>query len=503
MKIFIYLLIITTLLTGCSKKENTKEIKQPEQTKITYTFPNEYEKRPISDITKTYKVEDNKNIEITESGIYKITGESENTEIIINVSDKDVVELVLSNVKITNKDKSVITITKTKETLITLDSKTNNSFTTKGDTESVINSESIINIGGSGTLNFNSNKKGIVSTKDIIFENGKVNITSKGDSIKSDGAIYFLDGTFNLSSNRDNIDTEKALLIKKGTFKLTTIKETKDEDDESRKGLKAEELIKIENGIFEINTFDDGMHSNNDLEINNGEYNIKTQDDGIHADNNLTLNNGTYNIIECREGIEGTIVTINDGSYKINSSDDSINSKAGTEEAEKTQKRNGNELVKMIINGGTITAIANGDVLDSNGDIYINGGNILLHGPSGSPTEGAIMASGTEYFKGGTMSLISLVGTRYTADTQPIIFISFVEEQKSGTKLIIKDENNKVINEIKTKHKYYEATFTSPELEIGKTYTIYQNDKKLIDVTLSKTITKKGADGKRYTGGYK
>ena len=80
---------------------------------------------------------------------------------------------------------------------------------------------------------------------------------------------------------------------------------------------------------------------------------------------------------------------------------------------------------------------------------------------------------------------------------------SFIKEQKKGTKLILKDENKKVITEIKTKQNYFEATFTAPELKIGSTYSIYQDDKKLIDITINNVVSKRGADGKRYTGGYK
>lgn len=511
-RLLIFILITSLLVTGCSKKEVEYQEQPKQQEEVTYTMPNAYDKRPTSDIRTNIKLSNkeikvtgegielnNKKIMITKSGVYEFCGISTNTEIVIDTKDNNLVEIVLNKVEITNEDTTIIKSLNSKETLITLIN--TNKLTSKKET--AIDSETILNIGGSGKLNITSSDKGIKSSKDIIIENSTINITSKEDSIKSDGSIYLLNGSYTLNSNRDAIQSEKALLINDGIYNIKTTTKEKNEDEESRKGFKAEQLIQIENGEFEFATIDDAINGKSDLIINNGIFKINTGDDGIHTDNNLTINNGNITINKCVEGIEGTIVEINGGTININSEDDSINAKAGTEEAKKSESKRGNELVKILINGGEITATAKGDALDSNGNVYLNGGTLKLHGPSGSMTEGAIMASGEVIFKGGNISLISLVGQKYYADSQPIIFISFIKEQKKGTKLILKDENKKVITEIKTKQNYFEATFTAPELKIGSTYSIYQDDKKLIDITINNVVSKRGADGKRYTGGYK
>ncbi|HAW15988.1 MAG TPA: hypothetical protein DCW41_04715, partial [Clostridiales bacterium] len=94
--------------------------------------------------------------------------------------------------------------------------------------------------------------------------------------------------------------------------------------------------------------------------------------------------------ITAAEGLEGTVVTVNDGDIYIAASDDGINAAQKSDEY--------SPLVE--INGGNITidmGAGDTDGIDSNGDITINGGTVSISGMS------AVDYDGTAQLNGGTL----------------------------------------------------------------------------------------------------
>ena len=281
MKKITLLLIFICILTGCKKAEEKTIKEQKEETKvITYKMPEKYESRPLTEEYKIITLD--KDVTITSPGTYFLTGKS--SDITITIDTSDTVELILSNLFITNTNKEIIKVKNTKELLITLNKK--NKLITN-DISTII-SEEIINIGGSGSLDIISNDTGIVSTKDLIIESGKLNITSTKEAIKSDKSIYIFDTNLKIETQEDSIKSKEAILIK--------------------------------NGKFNIKSGEDAIKTNWDLIIDNGKFDIKTVDDAIKSDNELIINDGNINILECNEGIESTKVKINNGNIKIKSS---------------------------------------------------------------------------------------------------------------------------------------------------------------------------------------
>ncbi len=154
-----------------------------------------------------------------------------------------------------------------------------------------------------------------------------------------------------------------------------------DKKDLSTKGIKASNQIIIDGGNVIINSYDDSLHSNistlenntnglGNIIINGGTLKFHSNDDGIHADNSVTINGGTINVEYSYEGIEGKVVTINDGNVSVYALDDGINGINTSNEA-------------IIINGGTLYIVAQGDGVDSNSKTSYNGivfagGNIVI-----------------------------------------------------------------------------------------------------------------------------
>ena len=163
-------------------------------------------------------------------------------------------------------------------------------------------------------------------------------------------------------------------------------------DGSSNKGIKASNII-LKKGSVEIDAQDDAVNADHTVSAEGGTYTLTAGDDGIHADESITLNGGAFTI-EAWEGLEATVITINDGDINISASDDGINA---------TPKVS-NMNCGLEIGGGTITVdMAQGDTdaLDSNGFLMINGGTIDLNAQSPFDYDGEeSLNSGTVYVNG-------------------------------------------------------------------------------------------------------
>ena len=151
-------------------------------------------------------------------------------------------------------------------------------------------------------------KNGISSDHYLEINGGTFTIeTETGDAIKSspddtdttsEGKIVINNGVFNIDCYEDAFTAKKVLHINDGTFDIKTEdgynSKTFDKDTMSAKGFKLSNNetgceIVIKNGNFKLNTPDDAFHSNGNLTVINGNFEIYSGDDGMHADFNLTL----------------------------------------------------------------------------------------------------------------------------------------------------------------------------------------------------------------------
>ncbi len=274
-------------------------------------------------------VADNKTIDITDAGVYTISGSAENCTIRINADDSAKVQLVLDGVSITNDDfpaiyvlsadKVFITTTDTENTLTV-----SGQFTSDGEnnTDAVIYSKDDLVLNGTGTLNVTSYYgNGITCKDDMKITGGTYNNKSALDAFEANDTISVCDGTFNITTNKDGFHCE---------------------NDE------AEGSITISGGTFTINGASDGIQACAVLQVDGGDFDITAS-----------------------EGLEATYIVINDGNITINASDDGINASTSTSAYE----------TAIVFNGGNVNvSMGQGDTdaIDSNGSIYVNGGTINI-----------------------------------------------------------------------------------------------------------------------------
>ena len=279
------------------------------------------------------------------------------------------------------------------------------------------------------------------------------------------------------------------------------------EGSESRKALKAKKQINIIGGEFTVNAEDDGVHSNGDIFISASKIYIETGDDGIHADGAIEVTGGGIIIPVCYEGIEGLSVTISGGDISITARDDAINAADSSVSSSAMGGRpmggggfQANSDIFVRISGGMIDLYGTHDGIDSNGNIFLEGGVLRISGPS-QGMEGAIDLDGGFLINGGELITAGSVMSSSSDSTQPLIIVSYSQQQSSGSVIAIKDANGGTLLEYTSKTTYSMSGFTSPSFKAGETYSLYIDGVKRCDITLSGIYTGISDDGSAYNGG--
>ena len=276
---------------------------------------------------KSITVSDDMTIDITEEGVYTISGTAENCTIRVEADENAKIQLVLDGVSITNNDFSAIYVVSADKVFVTTTNSENTltvsgQFTSDGDvnTDAVIYSKDDLVLNGTGTLNITSYYgNGITSKDDMKITGGTYSVKSALDAFEANDSISVSDGTFNITTNKDGFHCE---------------------NDES------EGTITISGGTFTING----------------------GSDGIQACALLQIDGGTMEITAA-EGLEATYILINDGNIDIYATDDGINASTSSDSYETAIEINGGNINVEVGQGDT-------DAIDSNGSIYVNGGTI-------------------------------------------------------------------------------------------------------------------------------
>lgn len=297
----------------------------------------------------SYTVNDGEDIEITEEGVYVISGNAANATIIVDADSEDKVQIVLDGVSITNDDfpaiyvksadKVFITTTESENTLavtgtITADGETN--------TDAVVFSRDDLVFNGLGTLTIDSTDNGIAGKDDIKITGGTLNITCESDAIEANDSIAIADGNITIITRNDGLKAEN------------------DEDDSTG-------FIYICGGTIDIQAADDAVHATTVLQIDDGDITV-----------------------DAAEGLEATYIQINGGNIEVNASDDGINA----------ANKSGAYRTVFEMNDGYVTVVmgtGDTDGIDSNGDLYINGGTVDI--TAQSPFD----YDGTGQYNGGTI----------------------------------------------------------------------------------------------------
>ena len=300
-----------------------------------------------------YTASDGQDINITEAGVYVISGTAKNVTITVEAADEDKVQIVLDKADITNETDPVIYVKSADKVFVTTKDTENTlavtgEFTADGDTntDAVIFSKDDVVLNGTGTLNIESSANGVTSKDDLKITGGTLNITSQEDALEANDSIAVADGNITISSQKDAMHAEN--------------------DEDNTVGY-----IYICGGTFKITASDDGIQGTTIVQIDGGDFDITSA-----------------------EGIEATQVEINGGTINIEATDDGIN---GSEKSTAVS-------VSVAINGGEINiSMGQGDTdaVDVNGDLSITGGTLNITAQSPFDVDGNVNFTGGTVIENG------------------------------------------------------------------------------------------------------
>ena len=274
-------------------------------------------------------LKDGTDVEITEAGVYVISGASSDASIIVNAADDAKVQLVLNGAEMTNDDTPCIYVKSADKVFVTTAEGTVNTLSVTGtftadgttNTDAVIFSKDDLVLNGLGTLEIYSSDNGIAGKDDIKITGGTLVIEAVDTAIEANDSIIAADGDLTLTAGNDGLHAEN------------------DEDDTVG-------YIYICGGSFDIDAGDDGIHATTIVQVDGGSITI-----------------------DAAEGIEGTYVQVNDGDIDISATDDGINAAAKSSAYSIMAEFNGGYVAISMGQGDT-------DAVDVNGDLYINGGTL-------------------------------------------------------------------------------------------------------------------------------
>lgn len=504
-------------------------------------------------------------LQIKKGGVYYLEGTIDDGQIYIDT--KDSVKLVLSNVNITNKTGPAIMIENANQVYIELTSDSVNYLTDgedyvvdeSGEPDGTIFSKDDLILDGTGKLVINANYADGIVSKDnlkiidgiyeinalddairgkdsLVIMDGSFMIESYGDGLKSTndkdsnlGYILIENGEFNIVATNDGIQAETDLVINDGTFNIKTGDGSSNSslenenwgfwgkspdnknminssNQDSAKGIKANNSIVINNGDFVIDSSDDAIHSNEAIGIANGNFTINSGDDGIHANKEIIIDDGNITINKSYEGIEAEIVTINNGMINVNASDDGLNAALGNDASSINNRPGMNNLenignAKIQINGGNIYVNARGDGIDANGSIYMTDGIVIVNGPVDNGN-GAIDYDKEFKITGGTLLASGsngMVQNLSNSSTQNSVMISFSKIINADELISIFDSEGNEIITYKSSKNYQNLVISSPNLELNQTYTIYIGGDSTSEETNGLYSTGNYKNGQEYT----
>ena len=273
--------------------------------------------------------EDGKIIDITEEGVYILSGSAENCTVRIDAGKDAKVQLVLDGAEIENDDFPAVYAVSADKVFVTTTAKESSLAVNKEfraddetNTDAVIFSKSDLVLNGTGTLTvYSAYGNGISCKDDLKITGGTYRVTSAKDAFEANDSLSVYNGDFTVKTNKDGFHCENS--------------------DDDTLGQ-----IYIAGGSFVIDSASDGIQGITYVQIDGGSFSITSS-----------------------EGIEATYVQINGGNITIDASDDGINASRKSTACDIVIEFNGGETTITMGQGDT-------DGVDSNGVIIVNGGTI-------------------------------------------------------------------------------------------------------------------------------
>lgn len=213
-------------------------------------------------------------VTIKSAGVYHLTGESSNGQVVVDSTKDDEIKLVLDNLNLTCINNAPIFVKQADEVIITLEAGTTNTITDgesydgldeEEEPNAAIFSKDGLVFNGEGTLNITSKyEDGIAGKDNLKIISGTINITSNDDGIRGKDSVIIKSGNINIEANGDGI---KATNVDSTDVGYVVIESGNVTIDAIQDGIQAESNLNIKDGTLDIVT---GGGSKNSSSYNEG-----------------------------------------------------------------------------------------------------------------------------------------------------------------------------------------------------------------------------------------
>ena len=319
--------------------------------------------------------------------------------------------------------------------------------------------------------------KGIKSDGALYVNGGTFTINSADDAFHSNSDVTINDGTYTISSGDDGMHADSALLVNGGTITVT-------ESYEGLEGLN----ITINDGKIDIAASDDGMNAagGNDQSGFGGmggdgfkgmqapdaaQKSDDTSENTQKSDDSSDTAQTTGNITVAAQKSDSTSDTAQTTGNITVASQKSDNISVASQDTDAAS----DDEMWMVINGGYVHVLADGDGLDSNGDLTINGGEVYVDGPSDNGNSAIDYGEKSSfYINGGTVVAVGSSGMAEDVSSDSKQQVAFVklDSQADAGDVTLKDTDGNEIISYTAQKKYDCVIISTADLQAGQTYTL-------------------------------
>lgn len=319
--------------------------------------------------------------------------------------------------------------------------------------------------------------KGIKSDGALYVNGGTFTINSADDAFHSNSDVTINDGTYTISSGDDGMHADSALLVNGGTITVT-------ESYEGLEGLN----ITINDGKIDIAASDDGMNAagGNDQSGFGGmggdgfkgmqapdaaQKSDDTSENTQKSDDSSDTAQTTGSITVAAQKQDNTSDTAQTTGNITVAAQKSDNISVASQDTDAAS----DDEMWMVINGGYVHVLADGDGLDSNGDLTINGGEVYVDGPSDNGNSAIDYGEKSSfYINGGTVVAVGSSGMAEDVSSDSKQQVAFVklDSQADAGDVTLKDTDGNEIISYTAQKKYDCVIISTADLQAGQTYTL-------------------------------
>ncbi len=210
---------------------------------------------------------DGTTVHITAPGIYMLSGQCDNGQIVVEVDKEEKVQLVLGGLTLSCADSAPLYVVSADKVSLTLAPGSVNTFTDgavytrafASAPNACICSCDDLTINGSGELVVNGNyNNGIGCKDDLKIVSGTVTVTAVKNALKGNESVAIAGGTVTLTAGKDGIKADK--------------------EDKAGKGY-----VYVENGTLDITAGDDALQGENDVTVKGGSITVSAQGKTVNS----------------------------------------------------------------------------------------------------------------------------------------------------------------------------------------------------------------------------